>query len=387
LGGEDGNDVLGALKDRGVNSEVIILTGHGTIESALNAMRAGAREYLTKPCKLSELEIHIRKAVEARRLREENLQLRQYLARPAEARPFLTASPRVKALLDSLPRVAQSEVPVLIEGESGTGKELIARRLHQLSPLNTQPFITVNCAVLKREILESELFGHEKGAFTGAVRRKIGLFEIASGGTLFLDEVGETDEAIQAKLLRALQFGELRRVGGTDTIHVRARVFAATNKNLEREVQEGRFRQDLFFRLNVVTLHLPPLRERLDDVELLFRDYLAVYGGKRNREVSEDALALLKRYNWPGNVRELENVVRRVLIFHDQELIDAGVIHAVLPKLEGQENASMLSLEELERRHILRVLFEQQNDKRKAAEILKISLKTLYNKLHEYGEM
>jgi DNA-binding NtrC family response regulator len=387
LGGRDGLEVLQALREKGVTSEVIVLTGHGTIESAIKAMRAGAREYLTKPCKLSELEVHLRRAVEDRRLREEHHRLKEYLAGSEAVRPIVTRSPGMLRLLESLPRVAQTDVPVLIQGESGTGKELIAREIHRLSRLRAQPFLAVNCAVLKTEILESELFGHERGAFTGATRRKPGLFEIASGGTLFLDEVGEIEERIQAKLLRVLQFGEIRRVGGTEAIQVQVRIVAATNKVLDAEVEKGLFRQDLLFRLNVVTLEVPPLRTRSEDLELLFHHFITMYRGGSARRLSPEALDLLKRYPWPGNVRELENVVRRLLIFHDQETIDGAIIQAVLPRAVGRDNESILTLAEVERRHVLKVLTEQGYDKRRASEILGISLKTLYNKLHQYGAM
>lgn len=387
LGKEDGFEVLAEFRRRNLSSEIIVLTGHGTIESAVEAMRLGAREYLTKPCKLDELEVHLAKAVAARRVLDENLKLKEYLAGSEAAKPFITGNPRMQTLLDSLDRVAQSDVPVLIQGESGTGKELIARRIHQRSPWRDRPFLAVNCAVLRAELLESELFGHEKGAFTGATRRKLGLFEIASGGTLFLDEIGEIDESIQAKLLRVLQSGELRRLGSTDNIFVRTRVVAATNKELEREVEEGHFRQDLFFRLNVVMLASIPLRERKEDIRLLFEHYLGVYGGSRPRHLADDAAALLERYSWPGNVRELENVVRRALIFYDQETIDVGVVRAVLPNLDESANENALSLAEVEKRHVLRILLAEGNDKRKAAEILGISLKTLYNRLHAWGAM
>ena len=387
LGSESGMDLLESFRLQGVTSEVILLTGHGTIESAVEAMRAGAREYLTKPCRLEELEIHLRKAVQSRRVREENRELKQYLANGGGSRPILTVESKMNSMLESLDRVASSDVPVLIEGESGTGKELLARQIHHLSPVKDQPFLPVNCAVLRAELLESELFGHEKGAFTGAVRRKLGLFEICSNGTLFLDEIGEIDEGMQAKLLRVYQSGEFRRVGSTETLFVNTRIVAATNKNLQTEVTEGRFREDLFFRLNVVTLEALPLRERPGDIEFLFRHFLAFYGRGENRSVTDEAVELLKRYSWPGNVRELENVVRRTLIFHDQDTVNANTVRAVLPHAEDSPNDARLTLAEVERTHILRVLLAQNNDKKSTAEILGISLKTIYNKLHSYGEI
>jgi two-component system NtrC family response regulator/two-component system response regulator AtoC len=385
LGGADGLDVFKRIREAGVTSEVIIYTGHGTIDTAIEAMRRGAREYLIKPCKLAELETHLRKAVESRRLRDENAQLKDYLSRSSRTPEIITSDPAMLRLLEAIPRVARSDVPVLIQGESGTGKELVAHQLHALSESRGHAFIPVNCAVLKAEILESELFGHEKGAFTGAVRRKLGLFEIASGGTIFLDEIGEIEESTQAKLLRVLQFGEFRRVGGTENLHVKTRVIAATNRNLESAAASGKFRQDLFYRLNVVTLEVPPLREHTEDIERLFQHFWALYGGPQPLSLLPEALDLLKRYSWPGNVRELENVVRRVLIFGDRVVVNADAIRSVLPRLQEHENESLLSLEEIERRHILRVLAEQGNDKKKTSEILKISLKTLYNKLHLYN--
>ena len=387
LGSRNGLEIFQRIREEGCSAEVIVLTGHGTIQTAIEAMRSGAREYLTKPCKLVELHAHLAKAVAAHRLEDEHAQLKEYTARQEGEGTFVSADPTLSKLLESLPLVARTDVPVLIQGESGTGKELIARRLHASSALRSQAFITVNCAVLKAEMLESELFGHEKGAFTGAIRRKLGLFEIAAGGTLFLDEVGEMEESIQAKLLRVLQFGEFRRVGGTENIRSRVRVIAATNRNLEDEVERGRFRQDLFFRLNVVLLELPPLRSHVGDLEDLFGHFVRIYGGSAERRLTPEALDLLKRYSWPGNVRELENVVRRLLIFSEGAVVDAALIRTVLPRLEEKENEAVMTLEEVERRHLLRVLADQGNDKRKAAEILGISLKTLYNKLHQYNEM
>jgi two-component system response regulator AtoC len=386
LGSDSGLEILARLRDEGADAEVIVLTGHGTIESAVEAMRQGAREYLTKPCNLSELDLHVRKALHARRLRAENRGLKEYLARGPNIPVLASSEPTMKAVLDALPKVAASDVPVLVLGESGTGKELIARQLHALSPLASQPFLTLNCAALNEEILESELFGHEKGSFTGATRKKLGLFEIASGGTIFLDEIGDIAEGIQAKLLRVLQFGEIRRVGGTENLHVQVRVIAATNKDLDAAVAERRFRQDLFFRLNVVTLTLPALRQRPQDIEPIFRSLLARLRPERTYEISPGALRCLRTYSWPGNIRELENVARRILIFHDIDIIDEAAIRAVLPHVESKEDNFLLSLEELERRHILRTLMACHNDKPKAAEILQVSLKTLYNKLHVYGE-
>jgi DNA-binding NtrC family response regulator len=384
LGDADGIEILKRLKADGVGSEVVILTGHGTVENAIQAMKIGAFDFLTKPCKLSELEAVLRKAVESRRVHEQNRGYRQYLS-SGTAQPLLTRDAKMLKILESLDRVAASMAPVLILGESGTGKELIAREIHRRAPHRDRPFVTVNCAVLQASILESELFGHEKGAFTGAVGRKLGLFEIADGGAIFLDEIGEIDEGIQAKLLRVLQFGEFRRVGGNETRSVDVRVIAATNKDLEAASRENRFRQDLFFRLNVVQIDLPPLRERPGDIDLLAAHFLEMYGGGGRFEISAAAQSLLKRYGWPGNIRELENVVRRLLIFQEKPLIGEEEVLAVLPRLEPREDEEDLSLEGVERRHILRVLALRKGNKRAAAKDLGISLRTLYNKLHAYG--
>jgi DNA-binding NtrC family response regulator len=338
------------------------------------AMQTGAVDFLTEPCKLVELEVALREVVDTRPVCEAL----------AWASP-LARSPGMLKVIESLDRVAASDVPVLILGESGTGKELIAREIHQRSPHRERPFITVNCAVLQSNILESELFGHEKGSFTGAVKRRLGLFEIADGGAIFLDEIGEIDETIQAKLLRVLQFGEFRRVGGNETRSVKVRVIAATNKDLELAAAEKRFRQDLFFRLNVVQIVLPALRERPEDVGLLAEHFLKLHGGKRRLRLLDGARALLERYSWPGNIRELENVVRRLLIFHDQETITADAVLAVLPNLAEREDEFPVLLEEVEKRHILRILVRQNGDKKAAAQALGVSLKTLYNKLHAYG--
>jgi two-component system response regulator HydG len=288
-------------------------------------------------------------------------------------------------ILESLDRIAQSGAPVLILGESGTGKELIAREIHHRGPQRDRPFVTVNCAVLQPAILESELFGHEKGAFTGAVKRRVGLFEVADGGSIFLDEIGEIDESIQAKLLRVLQFGEFRRVGSNDTLSTTVRIIAATNRDLERASRENLFRQDLFFRLNVVQVELPPLRERPGDIDLIAEHFLKVYGGKRSFHLTSAALAALRRCSWPGNIRELENVVRRLLIFHDSETIDEAAVLAVLPSREEDDEAPVTTLEEVEKRHIMRMLARHGGNKKATAKTLGISLKTLYNKLHSYG--
>ncbi len=363
---------------------MIVLTGHGTVENAIVAMKAGAFDFVTKPCKLDELEVMLQKAMESRRVREENRGLCEYLS-SGSPQGFITREPSMLAILESLKRVAASDVPVLIVGESGTGKELIARETHRQSPHHDRPFVAINCAVFQSSLLESELFGHEKGAFTGAVKRKMGLFEIAGGGAIFLDEVGEIGEEMQAKLLRVLQFGEFRRVGGNENLRARVRIIAATNKNLEKATRENEFRQDLYFRLNVVTIALPPLRERTGDIEILARHFLKLYGGKRSFDLTPGALRLLRTHSWPGNIRELENVVRRLIIFHDQEQLDEAAVAAVLPNLKEGSGEEPTLLADVEKAHILRILAREKGEKKRAAEILGISLKTLYNKLNAYG--
>ncbi|MDD5226924.1 MAG: sigma-54 dependent transcriptional regulator, partial [Candidatus Omnitrophica bacterium] len=309
----DGTTLLEAIKAEAPNAKVILLTAYGSVEDAVKAMKKGAFYYLTKPVNLEELEFLVKKAFSSHQLEEENKELKQELFRERYDQGRLIAkSHKMKELLETVDKIATSNASVLIEGESGTGKELIARRIHELSPRKQHPFIAVHCAALTDTLLLSELFGHEKGAFTGATERKKGRFERADHGSLFLDEIGEISKDTQVKLLRVLQEGEFERVGGTKTIKVDVRLIAATNKTLFEEVQKQRFREDLYYRINVIYLKVPPLRERREDIAPLVDTFIRQYAAlnaKKIRGMKHDALDILVHYKWPGNIRELKNIV------------------------------------------------------------------------------
>src|SRR3990170_2355654 len=314
--GLGGMETLKRMKEAGVSAEVIILTGHPDIDDAIQAMKLGAYDYLTKPARLSEVEEVLKRAAEKRRLQKENVALKRMMAQKEGPSPILGRSPAIYSVLQTIERIAPTDANVMIQGETGTGKGLVARAIYQGSRRSAQPFLAVNCSAFQDQLLESELFGHEKGAFTGAVSAKPGLFEVADGGTLFLDEVGEMSSAMQAKLLQVLDAGELRRVGSTRTLKVNVRILASTNKDLAQEVRAGRFRDDLHYRLNVINVALPPLRERKEDIPLLIEHFFQQFRppGQTPKVVSEEALAFLRDYPWPGNVRELANTVERLVI-------------------------------------------------------------------------
>ncbi|MBZ0160803.1 MAG: sigma-54 dependent transcriptional regulator, partial [bacterium] len=321
--GIGGMETLRRIRGSGTTAEIVILTGHPDVESAINAMKLGAYDYLTKPFKLSELEEVLRRAAERKRLRQENTALRRMVAQREPAPIMVGRSPAISSLLATVERIAPSEANILIQGESGTGKSLVAKAIHAASPRASGPFLVINCSGFQDPLLESELFGHEKGAFTGAVGVKQGLFEVADGGTLLLDEVGEMSPAMQAKLLQVLDTKELRRVGGTRVHRVDVRIVAATNKDLAQEVRTGRFREDLYYRLNVVSLTVPSLRERKEDVSLLIEHFLRQFRvtGQKAKIVSPEAIPSLVDYPWPGNVRELANTIERLLILSSGDVI------------------------------------------------------------------
>jgi len=383
----DGLEVLRQIREEPSPPEVIIITGNGTIETAITAMKLGAYDYMSKPYRMAEIDVLVRRAWEKRQLFKENAFLQSRLSRVDAVPEIITEYAPMQAVLQLVERVARGDAPVLISGESGTGKELIARAVHRLSTRAEGPLVDINCAAIAENLMESELFGHEKGAFTGALGRKTGLFEMAAGGTLFMDEVGELDPKLQGKLLRALELGSFFRVGGTQKVEVNVRIICATNKNLEREVQEGNFRQDLYYRINTIDITLPPLRDRVVDIAPIAEHFLKRYGGAAPPRLSEEAVVALQAYQWPGNVRELRNVIERAVL-----LANGGVIYArdlplttVRTENGGAAPGGELTLEELERRHIEAVLHQANWHQGRAATVLGISSKTLYRKIREYG--
>jgi DNA-binding NtrC family response regulator len=387
--GIGGMEALRRIRDSGSSAEVVVLTGHPDVATAIEAMKLGAYDYLTKPFKLAEVEVVLRRAAERQRLARENTALRRMVAQQSAPPLVLGRSPGMLAVLRTVERIAGSEANVLIEGESGTGKGLIAQAIHQQSPRAHGPFLAINCSGFQDQLLESELFGHERGAFTGATGLKQGLFEVAGQGTLFLDEVAEMSPAMQAKLLQVLDSREFRRVGGTRVHRADVRIVAATNKDLAQEVRAARFREDLYYRLNVVSLAIPPLRERKEDIPLLLKHFLTRFqpSGGRRKTVSAEALQLLAAYAWPGNVRELGNLVERLVILTPGDLIGPEDLP---PAFRASQGAPPLpprgpvSLAEMERAHVARILAETGGRKLQAARLLGIDIKTLNKKIKDY---
>ncbi len=387
----NGLSVLKALKESHPLTEVVMLTGHGTIDDAITAIRSGACDYLTKPCKLQELEAVLLKAAEKRQLQCRNVILNQELSRRDGFDQFLGKSPKLREVLRLIGRVADSDSTVLIQGESGVGKELAARAVHRQSSRREQPFIVVDCTSLQEDLLQNELFGHEKGAFTGAVAQKHGLLEVADQGTVFFDEIGEMTLSLQAKLLRVMETGIFRRVGGLKDIQVDARIIAATNRDLKERCTAGLFRDDLYYRLNVFSILIPPLRERLEDVELLATHFLRsrIVPGRSKVAIAPEALELLTRYEWPGNVRELKNVIERALILAEGDCIEPehlpGSLHTRASGLFDFPEGRCPTLAEAERLYIQRLLSENAGNRARVAKILGISERNLYRKIKEYG--
>ncbi|HOP98059.1 MAG TPA: sigma-54 dependent transcriptional regulator [Verrucomicrobiota bacterium] len=395
----DGTDLLKSLQARPQKPLVVMTTGFGSIESAVECMKNGAFDYLIKPFSAEQIEVVLKKASEFTQL----LRVNRFLSQDSEDTGYelLGQSAAMKNLRQLVRKVGRTLATVLIQGESGTGKELVARALYRESPRANAPFIRVNCAAIPENLIESEFFGHEKGAFTGAVNKREGRFELAHGGTILLDEISEISPNVQAKLLRVLQERELERVGGTRTIKVDVRVIATTNRNLEQSVQRKEFREDLFFRLNVVPIHVPPLRERKEDVTFLAEEFMRRFGRKhgiRVQGLSESARRALLEHDWPGNVRELQNVIERAVILCG----DGGVLEpedlglpGMAPPAEpapatgatavpAAEGGALAALAEIEKRHILAVLEHCKGNRTQAAKVLNISPRTLRNKLHEY---
>jgi len=387
----DGTHILEFCKGIDPNTVFIMITAFSSMGSGIKAMSMGAFDFLIKPFDLDHLGMVVEKGLQTRRLKTENITLKAQLERGSIPPPFIGESSWVKKIINDVKRLSDSDLNVLIEGESGTGKEILARHIHYHSQKRYGPFVAVNCASIPAELLESELFGHEKGSFTGAIRRKIGLLEVADTGTFFLDEVNNLGMALQAKLLRALQDKSFMRVGGAQELHTRARIIAASNKNLKRLVEERKFREDLFYRLNVIDFSLPPLRDRIADVPLLARHFLEETGGSDNMEqiIDEKAIETLKNYYWPGNIRELRNVIERIMAFYDPE--DLRPTRTILKNLTGNkapqlpDNPVEMSLERVERSHIRRVLEMTSWNKNQASKTLKIDYTTLYRKMKKYG--
>jgi DNA-binding NtrC family response regulator len=394
LPGLSGEELVRELHQRAPSTEIVVLTGHATVESAVRTLKEGAYDFLTKPCSLDELETAIQRACEKRALVRENRSLQRELDRHLRFREFVGKSPPLRAVLEIISKVSQTDSTVLIQGESGVGKELAARAIHSNSPRRTQPFIVVDCTSLQESLLQSELFGHERGAFTGAVARKHGLFEVADSGTIFLDEIGEISSPLQSRILRVLDSGSFRRVGGVRDVRVRVRVICATNRNLDQMVKEGRFRQDLYYRINVVSFTLPPLRERREDIPLLARSFAehSPVAGRRTIRFSPEALSVMQAYSWPGNVRELHNVVERALILADSDGavkvddLPGNLRHEASPVIQ-ELIARRPTLEELERAYIQRLLVELGGHRARVAEVLGISGRTLYRKLKQLSDL
>jgi two-component system response regulator HydG len=374
---------------------VILMTAYASVETAVEALKKGAYDYLTKPLDFDELKLAIARATEHSRLKEENRLLRESLGLKFDRRNLIGRSAVMTRLLETVTQVAPSEATVLITGESGTGKEVIAGAIHYNSPRREGPFIKINCAAIPETLLESELFGHEKGSFTGADRRREGKFRQADGGSIFLDEVSEMSLAMQVRLLRVLQEREITRVGGEEVIRVNVRVITATNRDLPAAIEAGRFRKDLFYRLNVVTLHVPPLRERKDDIPPLAEHFLKMFAEKNRKRVrgfTPQAMDRLLRYDWPGNVRELMNTVERGVVLTRSEYIDEGELTPVLLKQHEEETVlpgevPAASLEALEKATILKTLEQTGGNKSEAARRLGITRRTLHQKLKKYGMM
>lgn len=388
--GMGGVEALSMIKESSPETEVIMLTGHGTIDNAVEAMKLGAYDYLTKPCTLDNLEAVVRKASERKQILQKNMALEQELARRERSDGFIGESREFKEVIDLISKVASTDSSVLIQGESGVGKELAARAIHKVSPREDNPFVIIDCGSLQENLLESELFGHEKGAYTGAVGLKHGLFEVADSGTIFLDEIGEISPSLQVKLLRVLETGDFRRVGGLKVINVDVRVLAATNKNLHQLVERGKFREDLFYRLNIISIFIPPLRDRRGDIPLFARHFARNHSvtGKGKKLITDEAMELLNTYRWPGNVRELQNVIERAIILSEDEFIKPEDLPTNLKiqvdLLEIPRQGDPLPLGEIEKRYILSVLERVGGHRAKAAGILKISERNLYRKLKEY---
>ncbi|MEM8666106.1 MAG: sigma-54 dependent transcriptional regulator [Planctomycetota bacterium] len=386
--GMSGIELLQRIRDDEIEMEVIILTGQGTIETAVQAMKMGASDYLTKPCPLGDLEHHCRLARDRGQLRKENKQLKAIIQRGSAKSELIGQSAEMRNVSKLIDRIAPTDKPVLITGQSGTGKEVVAKVIQQQSMLANEPFVTVNCAALPEQLVESELFGHQKGAFTGATAEKPGLFEVADGGTLFIDELGEMPLALQPKLLRVLEDGSMRRIGSHKERHVKVRIIAATNRDLADDVKAGTFREDLFYRVNVLPIDLPPLRERAGDIDLLIDHFLPTPW-----HIDPDSRQVMNAYDWPGNVRELINVTQRATILADDHEITMDDLPRELTHRSSSSKPATVAvtvegdgvkLDDVQRLHVLEVLRQQGGNKAKTARVLGIHRRKLYRLLERF---
>ncbi|MGR3179071.1 MAG: sigma-54-dependent transcriptional regulator [Candidatus Anammoxibacter sp.] len=391
--GMDGVQVVESIKEISAETEFVIMTAYGTIESAVDAIRKGACDYIIKPFSPDQLSLIVRRVEEKQKIVNENKYWRDKSTKNGNGKLIFSNNSLMNDLYKQTLQVAKSKASVLIQGESGTGKELIARAIHLNSPRHDKPFIRVNCAALTETLLESELFGHEKGSFTGAIAKREGRFELANEGTLLLDEITEISPSVQAKLLRVLEEEEFERVGGTKTIKVDVRIVATTNRDIVTEIKNGNFRQDLFYRLNVIPQYIPPLRERTEDIPLLVEYFFNKYKKECQSKVkfiSKEAIKALCEYSWPGNIRELKNMVQRAVLMANVEQIGSGHFFNGYRTAEIVENESVKpqvgqSIEDMERDLILHTLQHTSDNKEEAAKILKVTTRTLRNKLHKYG--
>ena len=391
----DGLEVLSGLKNLDNDMSVIIMTAYGTVETAVAAMKSGAYDFVTKPFDPDHLTVIVERALENRRLLAENSLLREELVQSLGFSEIIGQNEKMKDVSRLIQKVAGSDTSVLLQGESGTGKELFARAIHNLSPRRDKPYVAINCAAIPRELLENELFGSEKGAFTSSVARKMGKFEIANNGTIFLDEIGDMDISLQAKLLRVLQQKCFERLGGNKSVSVDVRVIAATNMDLAEMIKKKQFREDLYYRLSVFPVTIPPLRERYDDIKPLADYFINKYCLEMKKPVkslSREALALMEKYHWPGNVRELENTIERSIILAEGKKITPEHLAIRLPstsEIRLREGAGLKEIGahaqmQAERSAIIRVLKQVRNNKRKCSEVLKIDYTTLFDKLKKY---
>ncbi len=389
----NGLELLSRVKSLDPDVNFIVMTAYASVDSAIEALKKGAYDYVTKPFKVDEIRIAIKKALEQKRIRRENVSLKKQLRREFSFDNFIGTSPQILEMKKMAETVAQSDSTVLIQGESGTGKELVARAIHYCSLRSDKPFVSINCAAIPETLLETELFGHLRGAFTGAIREKEGLLKAADGGTFFLDEVAATSQAIQVKLLRVLEEKEMTPVGGTKPIEVDVKLIAATNADLEQEVKLGRFRVDLFYRLNVFPVTIPPLRERKDDIQPLVFHFIKKYCERLNipeKKISDETLKRLIRYPWPGNVRELENTIERgVLLAKKDEMtqneLPEKIVQNEAPTLVEEPKLENPNLEEIEKAYIYWVLNNTGWHKSRTSQILGIDNSTLYRKIEKYG--